>query len=250
MAKKFYVVWRGVKTGVFHDWPTALALVDGFAGAQYKSFPTLAEAEAAFRGGAPVRSGASAAGSSKPRVARTDHADAVAASDTVIFCDGACDPNPGRAGSGMAVYGSGKLASLWYGAYNPAGTNNTAELNALLRALMLAKAEIQAGRTVQVRSDSSYGLNAVTKWAAGWKKRGWRKADGEIKNLEIIRELHGLYEEIEGDVTLAHVSAHVGIEGNELADRMAMLAVDRRELKWVEYEGSLDVAKILSMRAG
>ena len=70
---------------------------------------------------------------------RTDHADAVAASDTVIFCDGACEPNPGKAGSGMAVYRAGELASLWYGAYNPAGTNNTAELNALLQALMLAR---------------------------------------------------------------------------------------------------------------
>src|SRR6187399_964831 len=213
MAKKFYVVWRGVKTGVFQDWPTTLALVDGFPGAQYKSFPTLEEAQAAFR-------------------------------------DGACEPNPGKAGSGMAVYRAGVLASLWYGAYNPAGTNNTAELNALLQALMLARCEILAGRTVQVRSDSSYGLNAVTKWAAGWKKRGWRKADGEIKNLEIIRELHALYEDIADDVKLEHVSAHVGIEGNELADRMAMLAVDRRELKWVEYDGSLDVAKILRMRAG
>ena len=89
----------------------------------------------------------------------------------------------------MAVYRAGVLASLWYGAYNPAGTNNTAELNALLQALMLARTEIEANKTVQVRSDSSYGLNAVTKWAAGWKKRGWRKADGEIKNLEIIQEL-------------------------------------------------------------
>jgi len=250
MAKKFYVVWRGSKTGVFHDWPTTLALVEGFSGAQYKAFPTLSEAEAAFRRGAPPRSVPPAEGTSKPRVVRTDHADAVAASDTVIFCDGACEPNPGKAGSGMAVYRHGELASLWYGAYNPAGTNNTAELNALLQALMLAKAEILAGKTVQVRSDSSYGLNAVTKWAAGWKKRGWRKADGEIKNLEIIRELHALYEDIADDVKLEHVSAHVGIEGNELADRMAMLAVDRRELKWVEYDGALDVAKILRMRAG
>jgi ribonuclease HI len=250
MAKKFYVVWRGVKTGVFSDWPTTLALVDGFAGAQYKSFPTLAEAEAAFRRGAPPRSPAATAGTARPRVLRTDHADAVAASDTVIFCDGACEPNPGKAGSGMAVYRDGKLASLWYGAYNPAGTNNTAELNALLQALMLAKTEIQAGRTVQVRSDSSYGLNAVTKWAAGWKKRGWRKAEGEIKNLEVIQELHALYEQMADDVTLQHVSAHVGIEGNELADRMAMLAVDRRELAWREYTESLDVAKVLKLRAG
>ena len=249
MAKKFYVVWRGVKTGVFQDWPTTLALVDGFPGAQYKSFPTLEEAEAAFRSGAPARNSAAAA-ASKPRVVRTDHADAVAASDTVIFCDGACEPNPGKAGSGMAVYRAGVLASLWYGAYNPAGTNNTAELNALLQALMLARTEIQANKTVQVRSDSSYGLNAVTKWAAGWKKRGWRKADGEIKNLEVIQELYALYQEIEDDVKLQHVSAHVGIEGNELADRMAMLAVERREVKWREYEEPLDIDKILKMRAG
>jgi ribonuclease HI len=249
MAKKFYVVWRGVKTGVFHDWPTTLALVDGFPGAQYKSFPTLAEADSAFRGGAPARKpGVSAGG--KPRVVRTDHADAVAAFDTVIFCDGACEPNPGKAGSGMAVYRAGKLAGLWYGAYNPAGTNNTAELNALLQALMLAKLELDEDRTVQVRSDSSYGLNAVTKWAAGWKKRGWRKAEGEIKNLEIIQLLHALYLEIEEDVNLQHVSAHVGIEGNELADRMAMLAVEKRELEWRELGGPFDIDKLLKMRAG
>jgi ribonuclease HI len=249
MAKKFYVVWRGVKTGVFDDWPTTLALVDGFAGAQYKSFPTLSEAEAAFRRGAPLRNPA-ATGVSKPRVVRTDHADAVAASDTVIFCDGACEPNPGRAGSGMAVYRAGKLANLWYGAYNPVGTNNTAELNALLQALKLARSEIEANKTVQVRSDSSYGLNAVTKWAAGWKKRGWRKAEGEIKNLELIQALYDLYQEIEDDVKLQHVSAHVGIEGNELADRMAMLAVDRREPEWREYEGPLDIEKVLRLRPG
>jgi ribonuclease HI len=248
MAKKFYVVWRGVKTGVFHDWPTTHALVDGFAGAQYKSFPTLAEAETAFRKGAPAR--VTAPRSAAPRVVRTDHADAVSAFDTVIFCDGACEPNPGKAGSGMAVYRAGALATLWYGSFNPAGTNNTAELNALLQALLLARAEIEADKTVQVRSDSSYGLNAVTKWAAGWKKRGWRKAEGEIKNLEIIQELHALYEEIEDEVVLLHVSAHVGIEGNELADRMAMLAVERREVGWREYEGELDIAKLLRMRAG
>jgi ribonuclease HI len=249
MAKKFYVVWRGVKTGVFSDWPTTLALVDGFPGAQYKSFPTLAEAEAAFRSGAPARTTGPRA-ADKPRVIRTDHADAVAAFDTVVFCDGACEPNPGKAGSGMAVYRAGVLASLWYGGYNPAGTNNTAELNALLQALMLAKLEIDAGRTVQVRSDSSYGLNAVTKWAAGWKKRGWRKAEGEIKNLEIIQLMHALYLEIEEDVNLQHVSAHVGIEGNELADRMAMLAVEKRELEWRELSGPFDIDKLLKMRAG
>lgn len=249
MAKKFYVVWRGMKTGVFQDWPTTLALVDGFPGAQYKSFPTFAEADAAFRSGAPARSNTRRTGTT-PRVERTDHADAVAAFDTVIFCDGACEPNPGKAGSGMAVYRNAALSSLWYGDYNPAGTNNTAELNALLFALVLAREEIGADRTVQVRSDSTYGLNAVTKWAAGWKRRGWRKADGEIKNLAIIQPLYELYREIEDDVKLEHVSAHVGIEGNELADRMAMHAVEKRQVEWRELDGPLDIPKLLKMRAG
>jgi len=174
----------------------------------------------------------------------------VTAFDTVIFCDGACEPNPGKAGSGMAVYREGALSTLFYGAYNPAGTNNTAELNALLQALMLAKTELAEDRTVQVRSDSSYGLNAVTKWAAGWEKRGWQKKEGEIKNLEIIQEMYALYQQIEEDVDLRHVSAHVGIEGNELADRMAMLAVERREVDWREFTETLDIAKLLKMRTG
>jgi len=248
MAKKFYVVWRGVKTGVFDDWGTTLPLVDGFPGAQYKSFPTLAEAEAAFRRGAPPRTPAGAA--SAPRIVRTDHADAVTAFDTVIFCDGACEPNPGNAGSGMAVYRDSKLSSLWYGSYNPAGTNNTAELNALLHALTLASSELDSNKSVQVRSDSSYGLNAITKWAAGWERRGWRKQDGEIKNLEIIQKLYALYQEIADDVNLKHVSAHVGIEGNELADRMAMLAVERREVNWRQFDGEMDIPRLLKMRAG
>jgi len=249
MAKKFYVVWRGVKTGVFTDWGATLPLVDGFPGAQYKSFPTLAEAETAFRRGPPPRSPAGSTASA-PRVVRTDHADAVTAYDTVIFCDGACEPNPGKAGSGMAVYRDGKLSSLWYGSYNPAGTNNTAELNALLHALTLASSELDSNKSVQVRSDSSYGLNAITKWAAGWERRGWRKQDGEIKNLEIIQKLYALYQEIADDVDLKHVSAHVGIEGNELADRMAMLAVERREVNWRQFDGPMDIPQLLKMRAG
>jgi ribonuclease HI len=103
---------------------------------------------------------------------------------------------------------------------------------------------------VQVRSDSSYGLNAVTKWAAGWERRGWKKADGEIKNLEIIQKLYALYQDIADDVNLKHISAHVGIEGNELADRMAMLAVERREVNWRQFDGALDIPKLLKMRSG
>ena len=49
MAKqKFYVVWKGRETGVFIDWLTCKKQVEGFEGAQYKSFATENEAKKAF----------------------------------------------------------------------------------------------------------------------------------------------------------------------------------------------------------
>lgn len=47
--KKFYVVWKGRKTGVFTTWEECSAQVTGFTGAEYKSFENREAAEAAFR---------------------------------------------------------------------------------------------------------------------------------------------------------------------------------------------------------
>ena len=50
MAKqKYYVVWKGRKTGVFNSWEMCSAQVSGFAGAEYKAFDNLPTAESAFR---------------------------------------------------------------------------------------------------------------------------------------------------------------------------------------------------------
>ena len=247
MAQKFYVVWAGRQTGVFTDWPTTLRQVYRFAGARYKSFATRAEAERAFAGGAPrsiVRRTASKASEQAP--VQADQS----AFDVQIYCDGACDPNPGRAGSGLAVYHNGELAQLWHGLYNPAGTNNTAELNALHRALVMAEAAITANSTVQILCDSTYAIDCISKWAAGWEKKGWRKAGGEIKNLEIIQAAYAVYSRIQSKVHLTHVAAHVGTQGNELADRMAMFAVESRNEELCEYGGKIDIPTILRMRAG
>jgi ribonuclease HI len=47
---KFYVVWKGRQTGIFIDWESCAAQVNGFPEAQYKAFATRAEAERAFAG--------------------------------------------------------------------------------------------------------------------------------------------------------------------------------------------------------
>jgi ribonuclease HI len=86
-------------------------------------------------------------------------------------------------------------------------------------------------------------------WAPGWEAKGWKKKDGEIKNLDIIKTSSALYTKIQEQITLTHVSAHVGTEGNELADRMAMHAVLTKTRDFQRHE-PIDVPLILRMRAG
>ena len=247
MAQKFYVVWSGRQTGVFTDWATVQRAVTGYAGARFKSFPTRAEAEQAFSRIPPKTTGrqASAKPAGERRAAHTAHL-----FDVSIYCDGACEPNPGHAGSGIVVYRAGKLAELWYGLYHPMGTNNTAELSALYHALRMAEREIKTGKTVEVCSDSAYSINCIRTWAPSWEKKGWKKPGGEIKNLEIIQDCYAIYRRIKKELTLTHVAAHVGTEGNELADRMAMLAVQSKEKELRLYQETMDVPTLLKMLAG
>jgi ribonuclease HI len=252
MAQKYYVVWAGRQTGVFTDWPTTQRAVIGYAGARYKSFPTRAEAEQAFHDrGVEDRP----APSSRAQSVRTPSGERRAAHtahrfDVSIYCDGACEPNPGNAGSGVVVYRAGQLAQLWFGLYNPMGTNNTAELNALYHALRMAETEIDTGNSVEVCSDSAYSINCIRSWAPGWEKKGWKKPGGEIKNLEIIQDCYAIYRGIKGELNLTHVAGHVGTEGNELADRMAMLGAQRKVKELRLYRETMDIPTLLKMRAG
>jgi len=252
MAQKFYVVWSGRQTGVFMDWATAHKAVDRYAGARFKSFPTRAEAEQAFSRGGSASISPKTASRQKAGAPDAERSAAHPSQqfDVSIYCDGACEPNPGNAGSGIVVYRDGVLAQLWFGLHNPMGTNNTAELNALYHALRMAEAEIKSGNSVEVCCDSAYAINCIRTWAPNWEKKGWKKPGGEIKNLEIIQDCYAIYRRIEEKLTLTHVAAHVGTEGNELADRMAMLGVQSKEKKLRRYRETMDIPTLLKMRAG
>lgn len=261
MSKKHYVVWKGKKTGVFDTWSTVQSLVAGMADAQYMGFLSQSEAEAAYKDtytkalmkrSLAKGSSVSSSGSekSKATLIKTDAAPAITA-EIQIYCDGACSPNPGKSGSGMAVYQNKQLTSLWYGLHEVNGTNNTAELSALLEALKVAKTTITNGQTTQILSDSKYSIDCITKWAKGWKAKGWKRGKGEeIKNLEIIQACFSLYTPLKNNVVISHVKGHANIEGNELSDRMAVLARMSAEKGFIEYKKTLDVSLILAMPSG
>ena len=170
--------------------------------------------------------------------------------DVIIYCDGGCTPNPGKAGSGISLYRGGELSELWYGLYEPMGTNNTAELGALYESLLLAQKEAQNANAVEIKCDSMYSINCIKTWAISWEKKNWTKKGGEIKNLEIIKQCYYLYNDIKKYVKLSHIKAHAGYEGNELADRMTMYAIQEKSEAFVKYSKKIDVAELLKARAG
>jgi len=163
-----------------------------------------------------------------------------------IYCDGACSGNPGNAGSGLAIYENDKNPVLLYGAFVENGTNNIAELNALFKALLIAS-NIKKN-IIYIFSDSKYAIDCITTWAYNWKQNNWSKKDGEIKNLELIKEAFDLYEKIKNKIQIHYVKGHSGIQGNELADKMAIYTIKQKneEFKTFEYEKIEDVLKLKS----
>jgi len=170
--------------------------------------------------------------------------------DVIIYCDGGCTPNPGKAGSGVALYRDAKVSELWYGRYEEMGTNNTAELGALYESLLLAQKELKNGNSVEIKCDSMYSINCIKTWAISWEKKGWTKKGGAIKNLEIIKLCYALYNSMKKEVALTHIKAHAGYEGNELADRMTMYTIQEKNVEFVKYDKAIDIPAFLKMRAG
>lgn len=95
MAKKYYAVRKGRKTGVFLTWAECQKQVTGFSGAEFKSFPTMEEAKA-FAG---VNGGSDTNGKQAVEINSSTNADM------------AVDGEPGLANSGVKSAGSSATAS-------------------------------------------------------------------------------------------------------------------------------------------
>lgn len=127
-----------------------------------------------------------------------------------FYTDGSASPNPGP--GGFAVIEGKEPVAL--GSEDGDTTNIRMEGMALMAALELAK-----GAECEIFTDSEFWINVITKWAPGWEAKGWTKKGGEIKNLDIVKQLYSLHSQ--SRAKLVWVRGHVGEEGNELADEWA-----------------------------
>jgi ribonuclease HI len=142
-----------------------------------------------------------------------------------IFCDGACEPNPGAGGWGYVVYrdggeighGSGGLAET---------TNNVMELTGMLKAIEWV--QYAKGQPVTIWCDSQYVVNGCNDWRHKWKRNGWSRKgpkspkpeSGEVKNLDLWKAIDAALNSCSG-LTISWVKGHNGTLGNERADELS-----------------------------
>lgn len=136
----------------------------------------------------------------------------------IAACDGASKGNPGPAAWAWVVADAEGRPQRWEAGPLGTATNNVAELTALQELLKSTDPAVP----VEVRMDSQYAMNAVTKWLPGWKRNGWKTSAGKpVANRELVVGIDAL---LGGrSVEFRYVPAHQvnGDPLNALADQAA-----------------------------
>lgn len=147
--QKYYVVWKGRKTGIFTSWSECEKQVKGFVGAEYKAFGTFKEAETAFNSryeaykGKPSSLGKWKEASLKPILPS-------------ICVDAACSGSPGKLEYRGVFLESGE--EFFHIGPFPDATNNVGEFLAIVHALTwLMKHE----KKMPIYSDSENAISWV-----------------------------------------------------------------------------------------
>ena len=136
-----------------------------------------------------------------------------------LFTDGACKGNPGPGGWGALLRLGAHEKELSGGEADT--TNNRMELTAVIRGL----SALTEPCTVTVHSDSRYVLDGMTKWVAGWQKRGWINASKKpVRNADLWHEL--IAAAAPHTIEWRWVKGHSGHAENERVDRLASDAAD------------------------
>lgn len=245
VAMKIYAVKKGRVPGVYRNWDETKKQVDGFSGAEYKSFENITDAidylgwqeksreetinikddtlenaieKIKHNSKKPVK----ATKNKKTKMQNTQSTEYFATTytdggtrNTGVYKGGHVKKTDKAAWAYLIEWNGGSEAGSGgeYGA-----TNNKMEQTALINAL---KKLIELGfneKHLLFVLDSKYVLNAINQhWLQGWKKRGWKRSSGPLKNVPEWKELDRLLQSFP-DSTFEWTKGHANNRGNEFVD--------------------------------
>ena len=154
--KKFYVVWKGKKTGIFTSWDACKKQITGFEGAQYKSFVDEMEAKLAFKKSYDDYKGVD---TKKAKLSKAELDKIGIPVLESLSVDAACAGNPGLL-EYRGVDTKTKKQVFVQGPFKK-GTNNIGEFLALVHGLALLKSKKLD--TFPIYSDSKIAMSWVKK---------------------------------------------------------------------------------------
>lgn len=217
--KKFYAVRKGVTPGVYQTWDECKAQVDGFSGAEYKSFSTPEEAMqfvfGEYERTQNVSDKIQEDGNKKlvSSVTKYSHVD-IDSDVPYSFVDGSFNPE-------TSVYGYGGFLCVGDMKYPISGSGNDPQMASMRNVageISGAMAAVKKAEELGIREMTMfYDYRGIEDWANGaWKaKNPCTAAYASFMNSD-NRSVQ---------VKFQHVKGHTGIEGNEMADVMAKNAV-------------------------
>ena len=202
VAKKVYAVRKGRTTGIFMNWDDCKAQVDGFAGAEYKSFADPAEAMA-YLG-----------------LAESPEGEDQFPAGIRAYVDGSYDSSSGRFSCGVVIVET-----------DVNGKSETTELNSAFDDEEAAQQRNVAGEIMGSKIAIDWcranGVKAVEIYhdyegIGAWADRKW-KANNPLTQgyREFVEEARKSME-----ITFVKVKAHAGNKYNELADKLAKKALE------------------------
>ncbi|KOY73790.1 Ribonuclease H1 [Apilactobacillus kunkeei] len=224
MASKFYAVRKGKKPGIYSTWDECKNQVNGFPGAEYKSFKTQSEAKAYMGLSQPAKKAA-------PKMAKSG--------SITLYSDGGSRNHGNKLGQHVKdddkaawaylILRNGKKHYASDGEFG--ATNNKMEVLGLVNALQYIIDQGWQNESIDAILDSKYVLDSITKgWLNSWRRRGWKKSDGTvIKNKNEFMQLSALLGQFK-HLNFKWTKGHADNSGNNFVDKLLNEKMDDMKL--------------------
>ena len=147
----------------------------------------------------------------------------------VIYCDGACQGNPGPGAVAYRIKVDGEIRIERVNPFPETTTNQRMELTAAIESLIEVSNMDEKPESITVYSDSHYLVEGMNSWIATWMKNGWRNSKKKpVENQDLWLKLKLLSSQFKID--WIETRGHADDKDNNFVDELAREAAQGLKL--------------------